>query len=48
MVMKIGKQKIFFVIKVSLPWEWDGTFDETLHYKLFALPLFSTTNQMGC
>ena len=43
--MKICKQKNFIVIEVSLPWEWYGTFDETLHYKTFSLPPFSTTNQ---
>ena len=34
-----------FLIKVSLSWEWYKTFYEILHYKLFSLPLFSTTNQ---
>ena len=43
--MKIYKQKNFFVIKVSLPWEWYGIFDEILHYKSFPLPPFSITNQ---
>ena len=46
--MEICKKKAFFVIKASLPWEWYETFDETLHYKLFPLPLFITTNQTGC
>ena len=45
--MEICKQKNFFVIKVSLPWEWYGTFDETLHYKSLPLPPFSTNNQTG-
>ena len=46
--MKICKQKNFFVIKVSLSWEWYGTFDEILHYKSFLLPPFSTNNQADC
>ena len=41
--MEICKQKIFFVIKVLLPWEWYKTFNEILNYKSFSLPLFSTT-----
>ena len=45
MVMEICKQKYFFVIKVSLPWESYGTFDEILYFKSFSLPLFSITNQ---
>ena len=43
--MKIYKQKNFFVIKVSLLWEWYETFNEILHYKSFLLSSFSTTNQ---
>ena len=42
--MKIYKQKNFFVIKASLPWEWYGIFDEILNYKLFSLPPFITIN----
>ena len=45
MVIEICKRKQIFVIKVSLPWEWHGTFDEILHYKSFPFPPFSTTNQ---
>ena len=37
--------KNFFVIKVSLSWEWHETFDEILHYNSFSLPPFDTTNQ---
>ena len=44
--MEICKQN-FFVIKVSLPWKWYGTFDEILHYNSFSLPPFSTTDQTG-
>ena len=47
MVMEICKQKYFFVIKFLLPWEWHVTFNEILHYKLFSLLTFSTTNQNG-
>ena len=40
--------KNFFFIKVSLPWEWFGTFDEILYYKVFLLSSFTTTNQTSC
>ena len=39
--------KILFCDQSSLSWEWYGTFDESLHYKLFPLPSFSSTNQTG-
>ena len=39
--------KNFFVIKISLPSERYGTFDEILHYKSFSLPPFNTINQTG-
>ena len=45
--MEIYKQKNFFVIKVSLLWEWYETFHKILHYKLFSLPPFNTTNKTG-
>ena len=46
--MEIYKQKNFFVIKVSLPLEWYGTFDKIFYYKPFSLLPFSTTNQTDC
>ena len=45
-VIEICTQKIFFVIKVSLPWKWYETFTEILHYKPFLLPQFNSTNQI--
>ena len=33
------------MIKVSLSWEWHGTFDDILNYKSFSLPPFNATNQ---
>ena len=37
--------RIFFLIKLSLSWEWHDTYHENLYYKLFSSPPINTVNK---